>query len=142
MVSLGCSKNQVDAERLLFSLRQAGFALSGNPEDCDVVIINTCAFIEDAKKESIDTIFEFAAQKGKGKLKGLVVTGCMPERYREEFVRELPGVTLPWESEKMPTLWRRSKACWKVRQPLPLETRKTFLWKEGGCLPTSLGLPT
>ena len=92
MVSLGCSKNQVDAERLLFSLRQAGFALSGNPEDCDVVIINTCAFIEDAKKESIDTIFEFAAQKGKGKLKGLVVTGCMPERYREEFVRELPEV--------------------------------------------------
>jgi len=92
MVSLGCSKNQVDAERLLFSLQQAGFALSGNPEDCDVVIINTCAFIEDAKKESIDTIFEFAARKGRGRLKGLVVTGCMPERYREEFVRELPEV--------------------------------------------------
>ncbi len=92
MVSLGCSKNQVDAERLLYSLQEAGFALSGNTGDCDVVIINTCAFIEDAKKESIDTIFEFAAQKGKGRLKGLVVTGCMPERYREEFVKELPEV--------------------------------------------------
>lgn len=88
MVSLGCPKNQVDAEVLLGMLVDEGYEISPNPEECDVIIINTCGFIEDAKKESIETILEFAQTKEKGKV--LVVTGCLAERYREELAEEIP----------------------------------------------------
>lgn len=90
MVSLGCSKNQVDGEMLLALVIQDGFELSADPENCDVVIINTCGFIEDAKKESIDTILEFAELKKQGKIKVIVVTGCLAERYQKELVSEMP----------------------------------------------------
>ena len=90
MVSLGCSKNQVDAEILLALMVNNGYELCADPEQCDVVIINTCGFIEDAKKESIETIFEFAQLKAQGKVKVLVVTGCLAERYREELAMEIP----------------------------------------------------
>ena len=92
MVSLGCSKNQVDAERLLGALRAAGYAVSPRAEDCGVVIINTCGFIESAKQEAIDVILEFAAKKQAGEIGGLLVTGCLSERYREEFIAQLPEV--------------------------------------------------
>ncbi len=90
MVSLGCSKNQVDAEILLALMVNNGYELCADPEQCDVVIINTCGFIEDAKKESIETIFEFAQLKAQGKVKVLVITGCLAERYREELAMEIP----------------------------------------------------
>jgi len=90
MVSLGCSKNQVDAERILFLLQGEGFVLSADPEDCDVVIVNTCGFIEDAKKESIASILEFAARKEEGLHKVIVITGCLAERYRQEVARQFP----------------------------------------------------
>lgn len=77
---------------MLHLLREEGYQFSAQWSDCDVILINTCGFIEDAKKESIDTILEFGAKKGTGKLKGIVVTGCLAERYREEFVWELPEV--------------------------------------------------
>ena len=92
MVSLGCSKNQVDAERILATLRREGFELSGDVLLCDVVIVNTCGFIEDAKKESIGHILEFGARKDQGGLKALVVTGCLAERYRDELADEMPEV--------------------------------------------------
>ncbi len=90
MVSLGCSKNQVDAERLLALIVHDGFELSVDPAACDVVIINTCGFIEDAKRESIETILEFCQLKKSGHVKVIVVTGCLAERYRDELVREIP----------------------------------------------------
>ena len=90
MVSLGCSKNQVDAELMLALICQEGYDICADPALCDVVIINTCGFIEDAKRESIETILEFAAQKGKGRLRCVVVTGCLAERYREELAAEIP----------------------------------------------------
>jgi ribosomal protein S12 methylthiotransferase len=90
MVSLGCSKNQVDAERMLSALRDDGFELSSDAGLCDVVIINTCGFIEDAKKESIENILEFAALKDEGRIKAIVVTGCLAERYRGELAKEIP----------------------------------------------------
>ena len=90
MVSLGCSKNQVDAERLLALLPKGEFAVCSDPGQCQVVIVNTCGFIEDAKQESIDTILEFAALKERGDLRCLVVTGCLAQRYREELAREIP----------------------------------------------------
>ncbi|MBC8570895.1 30S ribosomal protein S12 methylthiotransferase RimO [Zongyangia hominis] len=90
MVSLGCTKNQVDAEIMLSLLEQGGFVISADPAECDVVIVNTCGFIEDAKRESIENILEFCQQKGAGKLKVVVVTGCLAERYRDEVAAEIP----------------------------------------------------
>lgn len=90
MVSLGCSKNQVDAELMLALICREGYELCADPAQCDVVIVNTCGFIEDAKRESIETILEFAAQKGKGRLQCLVVTGCLAERYQMELAVEIP----------------------------------------------------
>ena len=90
MISLGCSKNQVDAERLLAMLAGEGFSICNDMTECDAVIVNTCGFIEDAKKESIDTILECCAAKGEGNLKCVAVTGCLAERYREELAQEIP----------------------------------------------------
>ena len=90
MISLGCSKNQVDAEVMLALLEKGGYELCADAQQCDVVIINTCGFIEDAKKESIETIFEFCQLKAHGKVRVIVVTGCLAERYREELAKEIP----------------------------------------------------
>ena len=90
MVSLGCPKNQMDAELMLAKLEQAGYTITADSGYADVVIVNTCGFIEDAKKESIENILEFAQLKKEGQIKKIVVTGCMAERYREELVQELP----------------------------------------------------
>lgn len=90
MVSLGCSKNQVDAEIMLAELKKEGFEICADAGLCDVVIINTCGFIEDAKRESIENILEFCTLKQEGRIKLVVVTGCLAERYREEVAREIP----------------------------------------------------
>ena len=96
MVSLGCPKNQMDAELMLAKLQNAGLKVVPDAALADVAIINTCGFIEDAKRESIEQILEFARLKADGQIQKLVVTGCMAERYREEVAKELPecdGVT-------------------------------------------------
>lgn len=90
MVSLGCSKNQVDGEIMLSLIQRDGYELCGDAEQCDVVIINTCAFIEDAKRESIENILEFCELKRQGVIKSVVVTGCLAERYQQELVTEIP----------------------------------------------------
>ncbi len=90
MVSLGCPKNQMDAELMLARLEQAGYTLTADAALADVVIVNTCGFIEDAKKESIDQILEFAQLKKEGRIQRIIVTGCLAERYQEELAAELP----------------------------------------------------
>ena len=90
MVSLGCAKNQVDAERMLYLLKEAGFELVADAALADVVIVNTCGFIESAKQEAIDTILEFCTLKQEGRIKAVVCTGCLAERYREEVLKEIP----------------------------------------------------
>lgn len=90
MVSLGCPKNQMDAELMLARLQNAGYTITADSSKADVVIINTCGFIADAKREAIDTILEFGALKQEGRIRGIVVTGCLAQRYREEILRELP----------------------------------------------------
>ncbi|MCH5192821.1 MAG: 30S ribosomal protein S12 methylthiotransferase RimO [Oscillospiraceae bacterium] len=90
MVSLGCAKNQVDAERMLYKIEEAGYQLVGDAALSDIVIINTCGFIESAKQEAIETILEFAALKGEGRIKKIVITGCLAERYREEVSKLIP----------------------------------------------------
>lgn len=91
-ISLGCSKNLCDTEVMLHHLADAGFEITPEESDADVVIVNTCAFIESAKKESIDNIIDLGWLKKHHKLKGIVVTGCLAERYREQILSELPEV--------------------------------------------------
>ena len=92
MISLGCPKNQVDVEVLLKKLSDAGFGIVSQIEDSDIMIINTCGFIEDAKKEAIETILEVAEYKEAGIISAIIVTGCLAERYQEEIIKELPEV--------------------------------------------------
>ncbi len=92
MVSLGCPKNQVDAEMMLYSLKDAGFEISPAEAEADAIIINTCGFIEDAKAEAIENILEAARYKDEGKCKALIVTGCLAERYKDDVTTEIPEV--------------------------------------------------
>ena len=92
MISLGCPKNQVDGEMMLEKLNKADFTNVQNIEDADVVIINTCGFIEDAKREAVETILEVAEYKNAGLISAIVVTGCLAERYQDEILTEIPEV--------------------------------------------------
>src|SRR5687767_13362793 len=92
MVSLGCPKNLVDSEVMLGLAQQAGHQLTRDAADADVLIVNTCAFIDKAKQESIDTILEMAEHKKSGACRRLIVTGCMAERYRDELRAEIPEI--------------------------------------------------
>ena len=89
-VSLGCSKNLVDTEVMLKLLYDAGFEITPDESEAEIIVINTCGFIESAKQESIDYILELSALKEEGRCKHLIATGCLVERYREEVMRELP----------------------------------------------------
>ena len=91
-VSLGCPKNQLDAEVMLYHVAQAGYEITAEETEADIVIINTCAFIESAKKESIDNIIDIGWLKENKNLRGIVVTGCLSERYRDSIFEELPEV--------------------------------------------------
>ena len=91
-VSLGCPKNQLDAEVMLYHVAQAGYEITAEETEADIVIINTCAFIESAKKESIDNIIDIGWLKENKNLKGIIVTGCLSERYRDSIFEELPEV--------------------------------------------------
>jgi ribosomal protein S12 methylthiotransferase len=92
LISLGCDKNLVDSEKMLGALTAGGYELTDDEQEAEIAVINTCCFIEDAKKESIETIFELTPYKEAGTLKAIVVTGCMAQRYREEIEAEIPEV--------------------------------------------------
>lgn len=91
-VSLGCDKNLVDSEKMLFLLQQEGFELTDSEEEAEIIVINTCCFIHDAKEESIETIIEMARYKEEGQCKVLIVAGCLAQRYHKEIKEELPEV--------------------------------------------------
>lgn len=92
LLSLGCAKNRVDAEILLYNLKDAGYNIVSSVSLADVVIVNTCGFIDDAKKESIDEILSVAELKNRGLMKAIIVTGCLAERYKNEVLKEIPEV--------------------------------------------------
>ena len=92
LISLGCDKNLVDAEGMSGLIRRAGWELTDDDRQAEVIIVNTCCFIGDAKEESIRTILEAAARKQDARAKVLIVTGCLAERYRKEIRTELPEV--------------------------------------------------
>ena len=92
MVSLGCAKNRVDSEVILGTLKEAGLRDRLRPAEAEIIFVNTCGFIEPAKEESIEAIFEMAKYKETGRLKKLFVTGCLAQRYNRRPLREMPEV--------------------------------------------------
>ena len=117
VISLGCAKNQVDTERMLGLLRRFGCDFTPDPGSAEVLIVNTCGFIDPAKEESINTILEMAQYKERGRCKVLVATGCLTERYRQELKEELPEIDILLgvrEYEKLPGLLAE-----KLGLPLP-----------------------
>lgn len=91
-ISLGCAKNQVDCEQMMFLMAQAGFELRAEPEEVDLVVVNTCGFIDAAKSEAIDNILAVAQKKAEGSVGKILVTGCLAQRYQKEILEELPEV--------------------------------------------------
>jgi len=102
LVSLGCPKNLVDSEVMLGLAERAGHTLTSDPGDADVLVVNTCSFIESARQESIDAILEMAAHKTGGRCRRLVVTGCMAERYRDELQKEIPEIDAVLGTNEVP----------------------------------------
>ena len=92
LTSLGCAKNLVNSEQMLYLLQEAGYTMLPEPDGADFAVINTCGFIDAAKSEAIDCILEHAALKAEGRLGGIIVTGCLPERYPDEILKELPEI--------------------------------------------------
>ncbi|MCH7962461.1 MAG: 30S ribosomal protein S12 methylthiotransferase RimO [Bacteroidetes bacterium] len=99
VITLGCSKNIVDSERLMRQIQLNDIALAKQPEEADTVIINTCGFIEAAKEESVNTILNAVALKNEGKLKKVIVAGCLSERYKEDLIKDIPEVDIYFGTE-------------------------------------------
>lgn len=127
MVSLGCPKNQVDAERMLYLLRKDGYELVSDAALSDVVIINTCGFIESAKQEAIETILEFCTLKQEGRIKSVIVTGCLSERYKDEVLKEIP------ELDAVVGLGSNENICEIIRDVLKGAQITSFGEKESLC---------
>ena len=101
-ISLGCDKNLVDSEHMLGLLAKHGSQITDDENRADVIVINTCCFIGDAKEESVNTILEMAEEKKEGRCRALIVTGCLAQRYKDEILEEIPEVdailgTTSWE---------------------------------------------
>ncbi|MBM6839596.1 30S ribosomal protein S12 methylthiotransferase RimO, partial [Clostridium saudiense] len=93
MVSLGCDKNRVDSELILGTINKY-YEITNNPKEADIIIVNTCGFIESAKQESIDTILEMARYKTDYKCKMLIATGCLTQRYGDELLEQMPEIDI------------------------------------------------
>jgi ribosomal protein S12 methylthiotransferase len=110
MISLGCPKNRVDSEVMVGLIQQDGsFEMVGSPEEADIVVVNTCGFIDNAKKESIDTILEMIELKTEGALEKVVVTGCLSQRYSAELVKEIPEVDTYLGTQTFPMITKALK---------------------------------
>ena len=116
-VSLGCPKNLVDGEVMLGYAREAGHEITPDAQDADVLVVNTCAFIDRAKQESIDTILEMAQQKRDGKCSRLVVTGCLAERYRDDLRKEIPEIDALLGTGELPDIVEALGPTTEVRGP-------------------------
>jgi len=122
-VSLGCPKNLVDGEVMLGFAQKAGHEITADPQDADVLVVNTCAFIDNAKQESIDAILEMAQHKRAGKASRLVVTGCLAERYREELRREIPEIDALLGTGELPGIVDALSPIPDSRYPIADESR-------------------
>ena len=109
-ISLGCDKNLVDTEKMLGILGKEGYSFVDDENEADIVVVNTCCFIGDAKEESINTILQMAELKKNGRLKALIVTGCLAQRYKQEIIDEIPEVDaiLPYSGAYLSLFFYRS----------------------------------
>ena len=136
MVSLGCPKNQMDAELMLASLEQAGYEITADSGYADVVIVNTCGFIADAKQESIENILEFAQLKKEKQIKKIIVTGCLAQRYQQELADEIP------ECDAVLGLGANVDIADVVGRVMAGETVRSFPSRDNWCLDGSRMLTT
>jgi ribosomal protein S12 methylthiotransferase len=120
-VSLGCPKNLVDSEVMLGLAQGAGHTLTHEASEADVLVVNTCSFIDPAKKESIDAILEMAGHKTNGRCQRLVVTGCLAERYRDELRKEIPEVDAVLGTGEVPGIVQAIEGRDAAPQIVPLE---------------------
>src|SRR6266550_5213050 len=147
MVSLGCPKNLVDSEVMLGLARESGHQLTRDAADADVLVVNTCAFIDKAKQESIDAILEMAELKKTGNCKRLVVTGCLAERYRDELKAQIPEIDAVLGTGEVPEIvaaiaptgLRDSET---QRNLIPLLRSNGEAIRTGDCRPQTVDLPT
>src|SRR3954469_12289111 len=139
LISLGCPKNLVDSEVMLGLAEQAGHVLTNDASDADVLVVNTCAFIDSAKQESIDTILEMAQHKEHGACRRLIVTGCLAERYRDELKKQIPEIDAVLGTGEVPEIvgaigggatplpfFRSAESV--ISNPEPLRARPTYLY--------------
>lgn len=126
-LSLGCPKNLVDGEVMLGLAEQAGHEITSDASNADVLVVNTCAFIDSAKQESIDAILEMAEQKKSGACRTLIVTGCLGERYREELKREIPEIDIVLGTGEVPAIVSALSGSAATR-PLPFYKKPTYLY--------------
>ena len=120
MVSLGCPKNLDDSEVMMGVLRRHGFELTPDPAEAEVVVVNTCGFIDAAKQESVDAVLEMARHKQDGSCRRLIVTGCLAERYRDELRREIPEIDAVLGTGDVPAIVGAIHGAPAAAHPLPL----------------------
>ena len=135
MISLGCTKNRVDSEQVLGLLKAHGYTFEQAAEKADILIVNTCGFIEPAKEESIDTIFEMAQYKQTGNCKLLVVTGCLAQRYEKELLRQIPEIDLLMGVNRYDALIEAIDAALAGKRAAYCE-RKKAIWEQPRVLTT------
>jgi ribosomal protein S12 methylthiotransferase len=150
-VSLGCPKNLVDGEVMLGYAQEAGHEITANPADAEVIVVNTCAFIDNAKQESIDAILEMAQQKRDGRCSRLVVTGCLAERYRDELRKEIPEIDAVLGTGEVPQIVdaietpRRSEVGGRRSEPggavAPLTFHRSRRTSDASARPPASSLP-
>lgn len=126
-VSLGCPKNLVDTEVMLGMLSREGHQITPNQEEAEIIVVNTCGFIESAKEESVNAILEMAAYKTLGRCKRLIVAGCLVERYRREIVEEIPEVDAVIGTNQIPEI---VAACGEELRPPAFESRELYLYSD------------
>ncbi len=131
LVSLGCPKNWVDSEVMLGYLQAGGYRPVGAPQEADLIVVNTCAFIQDAKEEALDTILEMARWKDPGPCRRLVVTGCLPQRYGEELLGLLPEVDLFLGPGEIPRIAERLRSLERGGARACHRSRQSYLYDQG-----------
>jgi len=124
-ISLGCEKNLVDSEVMLGLLTRKGYEITPQPNEADILVVNTCGFIDKAKRESIDNILEMAELKSSGRCSRLVVTGCLVERFRDEIRKEIPEVDVVLGTNQIESI---IEAC--EDRPLPVQENRYYLYDE------------
>jgi len=129
-VSLGCPKNLVDSEVMLGLLAQNGYEITASQEDAQIIVVNTCGFIESAKQESIDTILEMAQQKINGACRKLIVAGCLVERYRDEILEQIPEVDAVIGTNELPEILKLCGETPQAKAPPQFESRELYLYSD------------